>query len=150
MKIRLIAALIALIMLFCVMWFAYLKQPAVEPTATPTFPVSATPSVTPEPVTSTPTSTATATVVETPPTATAVASQSPTPTATAVAPTLTPTATPTATAVMRLHVVQPGESLCLIALATYEECVQWVTIWEANGRFDKPHLIYPEQELVIP
>lgn len=119
---------------------------------TPTLIISATPSDTPAPPTATVvtlTAQATETAVSPSPPATAV-SPSPTSTATAT-PTPTPTAPPEPSpTAIPLYVVQPGDCLACLSWAWYSTQTKWVDIWEANGKFRKPHLIYPGQELIRP
>ncbi|MCB8942568.1 MAG: LysM peptidoglycan-binding domain-containing protein [Ardenticatenaceae bacterium] len=151
-RITFVSLLLVVICLLVGIWALLRQQPPDLPP--PTLSPSITPSSTPLPPTATPTSptptavpTGTPTPTAVPPTQTVTPSPSPTSTPT-THPTHTPT--PTSTATITLHIVQPGESLCLIAWNYYQACSQWGRIWEANGRFPKPHLIYPNQEFVIP
>lgn len=169
-----IRAAMLLFLLFALLACAsiYLVNPEVisfrQPTETPTFAISATPSITPAPTTTptrTPDSQAEASATPTITAEEQEASPTPTPTPDSQAETsATPTITaeeaeasptpkivlPTATSSVTLHIVRPGESLCQIALLTYGQCVKWSQIWAANGQFPKPHLIHPGQELVVP
>jgi nucleoid-associated protein YgaU len=124
----------------------------------PTLAISETPSITPLPATATPTPVpSTATIV-------VAVTVSPTGSGTAVTP-LTPpgtvtdvptgTAMPEATATARPttippYIVQPGDCLACLSLNWFGTQTRWGDIWELNGRFHRPHLIYPGQELKRP
>jgi nucleoid-associated protein YgaU len=147
----LIIVTISLLTIFCfisLFWF-FMQEP--EPDITPTLAISATPSSTPS-ATFTPTPTvapsSTATV-DPPPSVTATGTAVPPPSATVTVVPPSPTGTPTP-ALNYIYLVQPGDHLCGIALQEYGFCSKWGIIWEANGRFRQPHLIYPGQEVVIP
>jgi nucleoid-associated protein YgaU len=122
-----------------------------EATATPTFPVSATPSDTPEPATATSTMVAPVTLTAT---ATGTAVHTPPPTAVSPSPTSTPTPTPTAppapTERPAVWLVQPGDNLSDISevLCGVE---QWPWLFEENRDIIRnPDFIFAGQELSIP
>ena len=51
----------------------------------------------------------------------------------------------------KIHVVQAGESLSLIAKKYYGDPMKWNAIFEANkSKISNPDVIQPGQELVIP
>ena len=50
---------------------------------------------------------------------------------------------------LRIHIVEPGETLSLISQKYYQDPAHWGTIFVAN-QLAQPHMIYPGQELLIP
>ena len=131
----------------------------IDPTATPAFPVSATPSDTPEPATATPSATvapvtltaeATGTAVNSSPPPTAVPSPTPTSSPAPALPTPTFTATPMPTERPSSHTVQRGDNLSWIS-EFYCGRQQWQWIYRANAdRIRDPNLIFSGQRFVLP
>ena len=150
---KFIAAIITLLLLALIIVMC--RDASEMPGITPTLSISATPSDTPAPPTATSTTVAPVAVSPLPASGTAVVTSSstaavphtPTPSPTVPARTVTPT--PTATA-EPLYIVRPGDCLACLSWEWYGTEADWGKIWEVNGKFPKPHEIFPGQELKRP